>query len=752
MNAATSKNLTLLDNPIPDGSWREVALSDSEFEQIVALLGRNPTPVELGMFGAMWSEHCGYKHSRPLLKHLPTDAPWVLQGPGENAGAVDIGDGLAVVFKVESHNHPSAVEPKEGAATGVGGIVRDIFTMGARPIAILDGLRFGPLTDARNRYLFDNVIAGIGGYGNCLGIPTVGGDLFFDDSYNGNPLVNAMCAGIVPHDGIVRAKASGIGNVVMLIGADTGRDGLHGATFASVDDPEASHRGVIQVGNPFLEKLLLEASLELLQSGEIVAMQDLGAAGLTSSSVECADRGGVGIDIDVAHVPRRESGMTAYEVMLSESQERMLLVVPPQKVDAVREIVGHWSLHANEIGTITDDGLLRIRDGDVIEAELPVGLLTDHCPIYIRDAIESNDVIAARDEEIDSFEDLDGDALIPALLTLLASPNLCSREAVYAQYDHTILTNTVVPPGAGDAAVIRVKGTNRAIALSLDCNSRYCFLDPHLGAQHAVAEATRNVVCSGGKPLAITNCLNFGNPEKPNGYFQLSQAVDGMGSACRVLGIPVVSGNVSLYNETSSAPVFPTPMVGAVGVLADAQKAARLGWSNNQVVILVGNLTPSLGGSEYLATVSGRSIGSPPSLDLHHEARVQDVVWQTIASGLSTCAHDVALGGLSTALAKMAIAGGIGATLTLEAIASERKDIRWFGEMASAVLLAVDRAKVTEIESLAAEQTVAITELGETGGDVFALDGYTATLAQLKEAYQSDFKVLPDQHADAIQG
>lgn len=741
MSAESVTNLTLADNPIPDGSWREVALSDAEFAQIVDLLGRNPTPVELGMFGAMWSEHCGYKHSRPLLKNLPTVAPWVLQGPGENAGAVDIGDGLAVVFKVESHNHPSAVEPREGAATGVGGIVRDIFTMGARPIAILDGLRFGPLDQTRNRYLFDNVIAGIGGYGNCLGIPTVGGDLFFDDSYTGNPLVNAMCAGIVPHDGIVRAKASGVGNVVMLIGADTGRDGLHGATFASVDDPEASHRGVIQVGNPFLEKLLLEASLELLQSGEIIAMQDLGAAGLTSSSVECADRGGVGIDIDVAHVTRRESGMTAYEIMLSESQERMLLVVPPEKVDSVRAIVGHWSLHANEIGTITDDGLIRIRDGAVIEAELPVGLLTDKCPTYIRDAIESETVIAARSEDPTLIDDLDSQALIPTLLELLHNPNICSRATVYEQYDHTILTNTVVGPGGGDAAVVRIKETKRGIALSLDCNSRYCFLDPDLGAQHAVAEATRNVVCSGGKPLAITNCLNFGNPEKPSGYFQLSSAVSGMATACRALGIPVVSGNVSLYNETAAAPVFPTPMVGAVGVLEDVQFVGRSGWNPDQIVVLIGNRAPSLGGSEYAAIAAERSIGRPPALDLDLEMRVQTLVQGAIADGLTRAAHDVSLGGLATCLAEMAIAGEVGASLSFESLAADRNDSRWFGEMASAIVLAVDRERLSEMMARAEAVGVATAILGETGGDTVTIDGQVATVAQLTSAYRSDFVV-----------
>jgi phosphoribosylformylglycinamidine synthase len=471
---------------IAAGAWREVALSDAEYERIVALLGREPTPVELGMFGAMWSEHCGYKHSRPLLKTLPTEAPWVLEGPGENAGAVDIGDGLAVVFKVESHNHPSAVEPYEGAATGVGGIVRDIFTMGARPVALLDALRFGPLDQPRNRYLFDNVVGGIGGYGNCLGIPTVGGEVFFDPSYTGNPLVNAMCVGVVRHDRLTRAKASGVGNVLMLVGADTGRDGLHGATFASVDNPEASHRGVVQVGNPFLEKLLLEACLELLEGDEVVAMQDLGAAGLTSSTVECASRGGVGAEIDVALVPRRETGMTAYEVMLSESQERMLLVVRPEGVARVREVVGRWSLHADEIGRVTDDGMVRVRDGAKEVAEVPADLFTEACPTYVRAAAEP--VAAAERRRFDpgGLPDLsEGDgagSVGAALLAMLAAPNIASRGPVYGRYDHTIMTNTVVPPGRGDAAVLRIKGTGRGIAAAIDCNSRWCALDPELDA------------------------------------------------------------------------------------------------------------------------------------------------------------------------------------------------------------------------------------------------------------------------------
>ena len=709
---------TVVSQSIAPGAWREVALSDDEYDLIVEKLGREPTIVELGMFGAMWSEHCGYKHSRPLLKTLPTEAPWVLQGPGENAGAIDIGEGLAVVFKVESHNHPSAVEPHEGAATGVGGIVRDIFTMGARPIAILDSLRFGPLDQPRNQYLFTNVVGGIGGYGNCLGIPTVGGELFFDASYNGNPLVNAMCIGVTKHGTLMRATASGPGNLIMLIGADTGRDGLHGATFASVDNPEASHRGVIQVGNPFLEKLLLEACLELLEGDDVVAMQDLGAAGMTSSVVECAARGGVGSEIDVALVPRRETGMNAYEIMLSESQERMLLVVRPQGVDRVNEIVHRWSLNSSVIGTITDDGMVRIKDGDLVVAEVPAHLYTDECPTYIRPKAESAKVIAARSADLGDVSDIEESEIGEILLQLLGSPNICSRRPVFQRYDHTILTNTVVGPGEGDAAVIRVKGTDLAVVISIDCNPRYCYLDPRLGAAHAVAEAARNVVCSGGKPLAITNCLNFGNPQKPEGYFQLSEAVGGMGDACRVLGIPVVSGNVSLYNESADGAVFPTPTVGAVGLIENVDRCATISWRAGDIVALIDGATPQIGGSEYLSTIKGRTEGSPPPLNLDREKSVQDIVQEAIADGTIRTAHDCSEGGLLVALAEMAIASGVGIHFDEGRPESVgRLDARWFGEAPSRIIVSGD---ATSIESISGRCTVAgvpFIAIGTAGGD-----------------------------------
>lgn len=701
---------------IAEGQWRDVALSDSEYAQILELLGREPSFVELGMFGAMWSEHCGYKHSRPHLRNLPSDAPWVVQGPGENAGAVDIGNGLAAVFKVESHNHPSAVEPFEGAATGVGGIVRDIFTMGARPIAVLDGLRFGPLDDAKNRYLFDHVVAGIGGYGNCLGIPTVGGEVFFDASYNGNPLVNAMCVGIAPIDGIVRAKASGIGNLVMLIGAETGRDGLHGATFASVDDPEASHRGVIQVGNPFLEKQLMEACLELLKGDAVVAMQDLGAAGLTSSVVECASRGDVGVDIDVQFVPRRETGMNAYEIMLSESQERMVLVVAPERVDEITEVLDRWLLSSAVIGRITDDGIVRVRDGEQIEVEVPVTFFIDDCPTYAPvNAFEPEDFKRRRLADPLDSPDIAADDLLSTIKRLLASPNIGSRSEVWEQYDHTILTNTVVGPGRGDAAVLRVKGTTTGIAVSLDCNSRYCYLDPYEGARLAVAESARNVSCTGARPLGITNCLNFGNPERAPGNWQLVRAVQGMADACRVLDIPVVSGNVSLYNETAGSPVFPTPTVGCVGVLEDVTSTVGIGWQSNQEIILLDGATPSLAGSEFLAAIRGSIAGAPPEIDLERELTLQSLMRGLISNRDVTAAHDIGLGGLAIAVIEMALANSVGATIDLrQRGAGSRRDLTWFGEAPSRILVSVDPAKRDTVLDQARQSGIGASVIGST--------------------------------------
>src|SRR5712691_7390084 len=636
---------------------RAFGLLPAEYAHIVAHLGREPNRVELGMLGAMWSEHCGYKHSRKLLKLLPTTGPRVLQGPGENAGAVDIGDGLAVVLKMESHNHPSAVEPFQGAATGVGGILRDIFTMGARPIALLDSLRFGDPTEPRTEYLVGGVIGGIAHYGNCFGCPTVGGEISFDAGYTGNPIVNAMCVGVVPIERLTRAAASGPGNPLLLVGADTGRDGLQGAAFASNEDPEASHRGVVQVGNPFLEKLLLEACLAVLETGDVLAMQDLGAAGLTSSAVEMAARGGLGVEIDVERVPRRETGLDAFEVMLSESQERMLLLVRRGSEDTIRRHFARWELHAEVVGHVTAEPLIRVREGKAVVAELPIALLTDEVPAYelqpeapfrgaAEGAVSTADVTpgpaaASLDSasptrssaaSLDSASptrlasaslhtapSTDRASLGDALLRLLASPNLRSRRFAYRQYDSTVQGNTVLGPGHA-AAVVRVDGTHKGLAITTDCNPRFTRIDPRRGAAQAVAEAARNLACVGAEPIAVTDCLNFGNPEKPSVAWQLTEAVHGLAEACRRLDVPIVSGNVSLYNETAGRSIPPTPTVGMVGLLEDVSLAVGTGFVAGTTVIILGHEPDKLGASEYAGD------GEFPRFDLARELRLAQLL------------------------------------------------------------------------------------------------------------------------------
>ena len=705
----------------------EVALTEDEYALIVEKLGREPSPVELGMFGAMWSEHCGYKNSRPLLKRFPTTGEHVLQGPGENAGAVDIGDGLAAVFKIESHNHPSAVEPYQGAATGVGGIVRDVFTMGARPTAMLNSLRFGPLSEPRTQYLFSGVVGGIGGYGNCLGIPTVAGDIFFHSSYSGNPLVNAMCVGIARQDQITTAEASGVGNLVVVVGADTGRDGIQGATFASVVNPEESHRGVIQVGNPFLEKLLIEACLELLQTPHVVAMQDLGAAGLTSSAVECASRGTVGIEIDVEKVSRRESGMTPYEVMLSESQERMLVVVKPEGLEAVQRIFEYYDLHSDVIGHVTDDGNVRIKSGDEVVADVPARLYTDECPVYVREGIEKQSVITLREFELDSVPDLEAGQAGDALLRMLRSPNIGSREPVTRTYDHTIMSNTVVAPIKADAAVIRVKGTTSGLAVKTDCNPRYCYLEPFAGGAHAVAEAARNVSCVGAEPLAITNCLNFGSPEDPGVYYQMQQAVEGMSAACEALGVPVISGNVSLYNESGDTAIFPTPTVGIVGRLEDVDRHASMAFAGDGVAMVIGNGTSTLGASEYLEEFHDKTAGAPPEIDLAFESRVQKSIRSLISDGLVNVAHDTSEGGLAVALAESCIQGNVGIDASVDSLLDRndgRVDRTLFGEAASRILIEVEPASEAAVTERLEQAGIPVFKLGTTGGDRFRIAGY----------------------------
>ena len=719
---------------VSDADFREVSLTRSEYERICAHLGRAPNRVELGMFGAMWSEHCGYKNSRPLLKLLPTDGKHVLIGAGEeNAGAVDIGHGLAVVFKVESHNHPSAVEPFQGAATGVGGIVRDIFTMGARPIALLNSLRFGPLSDARNRYLFNGVVGGISHYGNCIGVPDVGGEVNFASAYAGNPLVNAMCVGLIRQEKLIRARARGAGNTLMLVGAATGRDGIHGASFASLDDPELSHRGVVQVGDPFMEKLLIEACLELGETDYLVGLQDLGAAGLTSSSVEAAHKGESGVDIDVSRVPCREEAMTPYEIMLSESQERMLAIVRQGAEEHVAAIFSRWGLHSTVIGRVTGDGLVRVRSGAEVVAEIPAHVLAD-APTYEREGTSPaylQESRAFQQKNLPEPQDY-----TEVLLKLLASPNIASKECVFRQYDYSVQVNTVQGPG-GDAAVLRLKGTPAGLAVTIDGNGQYCYLDPYTGGAIAVAEAARNLACVGAEPLALTNCLNFGNPEKTDVYYQLEGVIRGMAAACAALDVPVVSGNVSLYNETRGQPIYPTPMVGMIGKLESLQQRVTLAFQREgDAIALLGPQTDQCGGSEYLASIHGMVSGQAPPIDLDVEVRVQAVCRQSIRAGLINSAHDCSQGGLAVALAESAIAGSVGFQVDIPG--DGRVDGLLFGEGQSRIVVSLPEEDLAAVRALAADHGVPCTVIGRVQGDAIVLgDKVSAPLASAQRAWQN---------------
>jgi len=694
-------------------------LTLEEYQRIVAALKREPTLTELGIFSVMWSEHCSYKSSRVHLKTLPTTGSRVLQGPGENAGAVDIGDGLAAVFKIESHNHPSFIEPYQGAATGVGGIIRDIFTMGARPIALLNSLRFGPLDDPLVRRTFSGVVAGIAGYGNSIGIPTVGGEVAFDESYTGNPLVNVFCLGIAAHEDIIKGVASGAGNPVYYVGAKTGRDGIHGATMASAefDDKSAEKRPAVQVGDPFMEKLLLEACLEVMKTDALVGIQDMGAAGLTCSTSEMGSRGGAGVDIDVSLVPQRETGMTPYEIMLSESQERMLMVVKRGREAEVEQIFEKWDLHAVRVGEVTGDGRLRVRNHGEVVAEIPNRSLTDDAPLYRRPMAEPASIKEAQQLSLASLGQ--PVAAAEAFMRLLASPTIASKRWVYRQYDHMVRTNTLVLPGMG-AGVVRVKGTRRALALSVDCNGRFVFLDPFAGAQLAVAEASRNVACAGGTPIGATNCLNFGNPEKPDIMWQFARAVEGMGAACRALDIPITGGNVSLYNETDGRAVLPTPVLGVVGLIDDAEKVVRRAFrAEGDVVVLLGETRDELGGSEYLKTMHGLVRGVPPALDLTREAALQRVLVDGAASGVIRSAQDCSEGGLAVTLAECCIGTGLGSRVDLPAVASGAGfgDVSTlFSESASRVVVSVAPAREAELLSLAAREQLPVRRVGVVGG------------------------------------
>ena len=701
-----------------------LALSEREYEAIVERLGREPNELELGLFGSLWSEHCGYKHSRPLLSLLASDSPRLLVTPGEeNAGVVDIGDGLAVVFKIESHNHPSAIEPYEGAATGVGGIVRDILAMGARPIALLNSLRFGPLSEPRNRYLFNGVVAGISGYGNCIGVPDVGGEVCFSPSYSGNPLVNAMCVGILEHDQLVRATTGRPGNILMLVGSETGRDGIHGASglASRTFEEERELRPTVQVSNPFMEKVLIEACLEIARTEHIAGLQDLGAAGLTSAAVEAAASGGCGIEIDVSRVPRRDAGLTPYEVMLSESQERMLVIVKEGHVEPVKAHFDRWGLASSVIGRATGDGRARIFDGEELHGDLPVELLTDP-PQYRLDGIKPRWLTELQEYDLDAVPMPDEPAGA-VLLRLLASPNIASKESVWRQYDHQVQTNTVAGPG-GDAAVLRIKGTSKGLALATDGNGRYCHLDPYAGGMIAVAEACRNVSCTGAEPIALTDCLNFGNPERPEIYYQLEECIKGIALASKALGAPVVSGNVSLYNETRGKGIYPTPVIGALGILDDVERHATQAFrESGDTVVLIGSSAvagdaKTLAGSEYLELVHG-TVAGRPRIDLDREKAVQSACRRAIRESVISSAHDCSDGGLAVALAECCIAGGVGFHGTFAA--SGRWDALLFGEEQSRIVVSLRPDGLGSLERICREEGAPIAVLGSVGGDSLRL-------------------------------
>ncbi len=723
---------------------RDHGLTQEEYETIVRLIGKEPNLAELGIFSVMWSEHCGYKSSRVYLKTLPTKGPRVIQGPGENAGILDIGDGLAVVFKIESHNHPSYIEPYQGAATGVGGILRDIFTMGARPIAVLDSLRFGPLDNPRNRAVMEGVVSGISGYGNSIGIPTVGGEIAFDEGYSLNPLVNVFAIGLAEKDKIFYAKAEGAGNPVLYVGAKTGRDGIHGATMASAEfGKDTEHkRPNVQVGDPFKEKLLLEACLEVMATDMIVGIQDMGAAGLTCSTTEMAAKAGAGMEIDLDLVPQREEGMTAYEIMLSESQERMLICARKDKVKEVQAIFAKWDLDAPVIGHVTDGGRLKVRfRGDEV-VDIPVDAVVNLCPAYRR-PVRTPAFLkkAARLPEIPLPKNY-----AEAFLALVSSPTIADKEWAFRQYDHMIQVNTAFLPGA-DAAVLRIKGSKRALAVTLDGNSRYAYLDPSAGARIAVAEACRNLACVGARPIGVTNCLNFGNPEKPEVMWQFKEVVKGLSEACRAFEIPVTGGNVSLYNDTEGISIQPTPVLGIVGLIEDVGKAVRPGFrAAGDAVILIGENKDEIGGSEYLEVRFGLERGVPPAIDLEKERAVHEVCIEAAEAGLLRSAHDVSDGGLAISLAECAFHSPAGLGCTVDLKDRIRPDTLLFGETQSRIVVTARPLQVQKILALARKKGVKARVIGRVGGKslnvrIGGQDLFKIPVAQAFEAWKNS---IPD--------
>jgi phosphoribosylformylglycinamidine synthase subunit PurL len=715
---------------------RQLGLTDQEHARIVETLGRRPNRAELAMYAAMWSEHCSYKSSKVHLRELPTEGPYILVGPGEDAGVVDLGDGMACVFKIESHSHPSAIEPYQGAATGVGGIVRDVLSMGARPVALLDPLRFGPLDDDRNRWLFGGVVAGIGGYGNCIGVPTVGGEVKFAAAHGPNPTVNAMCVGLAATDGLVRARAEGPGNRLLLIGARTGRDGIGGVSVLAsrtLGKESAGRRPSVQIADPFAEKLLIEACLELVGAGLLVGLQDLGGAGITCAVSESAARAGTGAEIDLDAVPLREPGLEPFEILTSESQERMLAVVRPDDLEAVRAVCGRWGLESAEVGTVTDDGRVRARLGGRVVAEVPAASLAEEGPVERRPMAppaDLDDLLA--DDPTFAPPEVDPAG---AFLRLLASPNVASKRWVFEQYDSLVQGNTVTGP-AGEAAVIRLEGSLRAIALSTDGNGRYGHLDPYLGGAHAVAEAARNVACVGARPLAITNCLNFGNPERPEVMWSFHETVRGMAEACRALGTPVTGGNVSFYNESGESAIWPTPVVGMLGVLEDYRLRTGSVFAPGAVIYLLGETFAELGGSEYAEVILGTVGGHPPGLDLDREAGLVALLVEAAIRDLVSSAHDCSDGGLAVTLAESALAGDCGFAVALPGDLPPH--VVLFSESAARAVVSVAPLRTSAFEALAAEREVPFARLGETGGPrmVFG-DSFELPVAQAREVYES---------------
>jgi phosphoribosylformylglycinamidine synthase len=708
---------------------KSFGLNAEEYAKVLEIMGRVPSLTELGIFSVMWSEHCSYKSSRVWLRELPTTAPWVIHGPGENAGVIDIGGGLAAVFKMESHNHPSFIEPYQGAATGVGGILRDVFTMGARPIANLNALRFGDPALPVTRRVVDGVVRGIGGYGNCVGVPTVGGEVNFHPAYNGNPLVNAMTVGIADKEKIFLSAAAGIGNPVVYVGSKTGRDGIHGATMASTefDANSAEKRPTVQVGDPFTEKLLIEACLELMRTDAIVAIQDMGAAGLTSSSVEMAGKGGVGIELTLEAVPQRETGMTAYEMMLSESQERMLMVLRPDRTELARKIIEKWDLDYAVIGKITDTGRIVVTHHGAVAADIPLAPLSDAAPLYRRPV-----AAIAKPETLGNV--VSPVSIQEALLTLIGCPDLCSRAWIFNQYDSTVGGQTVKRPATADAAIVRLEGTNRALALTTDCTPRYCAADPETGGAQAVAEAWRNLTATGARPLAVTDNMNFGNPEKPEIMGQFAACIRGMAAACTALDFPVVSGNVSLYNETEGTAILPTPAIGAVGVLEDAARAVGIAIRPGLDLILIGQTRGELGQSLWLREICGCEAGAPPPVDLAAERANGDFVRARIAGGGIAACHDLSDGGLLIALAEMALAGDTGIALTPH----HSSHGFWFGEDQARYLLATTDGAA--LLAAAAAAGIPAEHVGHTGGDCLTLsDSIAISLQSLRAAHEAFF-------------